>query len=89
MVFVGAAVLILILPYALRREESVAKSLLVCWGAVCLLYALFVVTPPTLRSRAIEGGIAFAIGAIACGFAFVLERLDRRGAERQKESPKR
>jgi peptidoglycan/LPS O-acetylase OafA/YrhL len=83
--FLGAAVLILILLYGRRREESVAKYLLVCWGAGCFLYALFVTTQPTLWSRAIEGGIAFAIGAIACGIAFVLERLDRRRIGQRKE----
>jgi hypothetical protein len=87
-VFAGAAVLILILLYALRQEEAVAKYLLVCWGVVCFLYAFFLLTQPTLAGREIEGGFAFALGALACGLAFALERLDRRRS-RQRRGLKR
>jgi hypothetical protein len=84
-IFAGFAVLILILLYALRREESVVKSLLVWWGVVCFLYALFILTQTTMQSRAIQGGLAFVIGTIACGLAFVIEHLDRRWTVQRKE----
>lgn len=87
--YIGAAVLMVLVVYALWQRESLAKYVLFCWGALCFFYAGSVLGGASPSVHEIQGGIALLIGTLAWGIAAMIDTLDRlrRGLRQRRSTP--